>query len=583
MSNPTPQLFLSYSTVDENMACELKDYLEAHIGGLTVFMAGRNIPQGEDWERLVHSKLKESFAFVPIITKDWQKSRWCFAEWVAALVLGKVIVPFVETKTRLRSELRRIQHLTFSKQEPNFEPLASDIDFKLSQQRAKKDFTKSPVPYAFNYEPKHAELFRGRNNAIDKIVSQLNAMRHSYDHRALILHGFSGCGKSSLVRAGLYPKLKRSPNVWIAVPLFETADNPFDDIVDELYQSLKDANVSESSVIPALERIRNAPEQKFEEALEGVVALLDARSLVLIVDNFDRYFNRDSPQSRRLFGLLRAAIWARSIKVIGVLRSNQIPRLPKVLDISTSDYDSICILPPDPESLISSLNEILLEKGYAFDRDLIRTIYIDAGARMETWRLIGRCLNDMWVAAEDKETAFRLTNYRKMGSIGGYIQNDLATVEARLGDEVEKFFDFLAIEGVSHVEGQAVVSRPIPVARIQSEHRDVLDFLIEKGLIVAGNMDTTGEDVIEVVPAIIEKYWPNARIAARVNAFEDLLEARRAADQWKRKDHQVEWLVHRGDRLSHVRNLIKSKRLAYSELNDYLEKCEAHFRSYRSS
>jgi hypothetical protein len=557
------------------MASELKDRLEADIPGLKVFMAGQDIPRGEDWERRVHSSLKESFAFVPIITKNWQQSRWCFAEWVAALVLGEIIVPFVEIKTKLRSELRRFEHLRFNKEDPSYEDLVRDIDSKFTQHKAKKDFTRSPFPYAFQYGSDDAELFRGRDNEIDKVVSRLNAMRHSYDRRPLILHGSSGSGKSSLVRAGLYPKLRRHPALWIAVPLFERTDKPFDKLINGLYQSLEEVNTT-GSFIEAIEGVRNATEEKLGGALGDVAALIGAKSLVLIVDNLDKYFNRDSTQSKQLFALLRAAISTSSINVIGVLRSDQLPRIPEVLDISTSGYDSICIIQPDPETLISSMNELLMEKGYAFDRDLIRTIYIDAGARMESWRLIGRYLNDMWIAADDKETAFQLTNYRRKGRIGGYIQGDLETIEHRLNSEMEDFFGFLAMEGVSQVEGKTIVPREIPVARIRSEHRDAIDALVEKGLMVAGNKDLSGEPVIEIVPALIEKHW-GARIVARVNALEEFHEARRAADKWKRKDHQIEWLIHRGKRLSLVRQLIESRRLAYSELNTYLNECEKCF------
>ena len=70
--------------------------------------------------------------------------------------------------------------------------------------------------------------------------------------------------------------------------------------------------------------------------------------------------------------------------------------------------------------------------------------------------------------------------------------------------------------------------------------------------------------------------------SSRVNALEELLEARRAADQWKLKGHQIEWLIHRGKRLSHAKNLIERGRLAYSELSAYLEECEKHFHSQSS-
>jgi hypothetical protein len=88
-----------------------------------------------------------------------------------------------------------------------------------------------------------------------------------------------------------------------------------------LYKSLEEINAT-GSFIDAIEGVRNATEEKLGGALGDVAALLGAKSLVLLVDNLGRYFNRDSTQSKQLFALLRAAISTSSIKVIGVLRSD---------------------------------------------------------------------------------------------------------------------------------------------------------------------------------------------------------------------------------------------------------------------
>src|SRR5262249_475815 len=346
MSYPIPgsKLFLSYASSDARLARFLKDYLEEHIHGLTVFMAAENIPRGEDWERQLHSNLKESFAFIPIVTKAWQESSWCFGEWVAASVLGEIILPFVDAEIELRPELRRLQHLKFDSRSPKgqfFKRLKTDVERIFSQHQAKQEFDEPPFPYAFRYEPKHAAIFRRPNSEVDKIVTQLNSMRHSYDSRALLLHGTSGSGKSSLVRAGVYPKLKSMQGSWIVISLFQTASTPFDDLLMVLGQSLMDVDVGERLLVEAIEEIRNASVQKLDVIWERVARLTGDKEIVLIVDNLDRYFARGDDQSKRLLTLLGSAIRSRGsgdrggdhgqradrhrsrIHVIGVLRSDQ--------------------------------------------------------------------------------------------------------------------------------------------------------------------------------------------------------------------------------------------------------------------
>ena len=56
----------------------------------------------------------------------------------------------------------------------------------------------SPYPGLRPFEPHEAEIFFGRGEQIDRMLSRLE------EHRFLAVVGASGCGKSSLVRAGLF-------------------------------------------------------------------------------------------------------------------------------------------------------------------------------------------------------------------------------------------------------------------------------------------------------------------------------------------------------------------------------------------
>jgi len=410
-------------------------------------------------------------------------------------------------------------------------------------------------------------------------------MRHSYDSRALLLHGSSGSGKSSLVRAGVYPKLKSMQESWTVVPLFKTTPTPFDDLLKVLSQSLIDVRVDRQLVADTIHEMSDASEQQLETAWEHVASLATGKDIVLIVDNLDRYFSFTNTQSERLLMLLGSAIRSRSadadrdrsrVHVIGILRSDQLHRVAHALNISSLDYDTFCVVHADPTTLMSSLNELLQEKGYVFDRDFIPTIYVDMGSSMEAWPVIGRYLNDLWGRTSNKRTAFQLANYERDGGIAALITGDLTTVETRLGKQAENFFDFLALEGVSHVEDEVVVPVPIPRARIPQEYKDAIKDLEEKCLVVAGVHGVTGEAAIEIVPAVIGKYWNRARIIDRVNAMEELREARRAAQQWELKSRHPEWLIHRGERLSRIRQLLEPRRLVDTELSDYLAECVKH-------
>src|SRR5579862_1946443 len=62
---------------------------------------------------------------------------------------------------------------------------------------------KYPYPGLRPFEPEEWSIFFGRERMIDDVVERLAG------HRLVLIHGASGAGKSSLVRAGVLPKLAR--------------------------------------------------------------------------------------------------------------------------------------------------------------------------------------------------------------------------------------------------------------------------------------------------------------------------------------------------------------------------------------
>src|ERR1044071_1837734 len=71
-------------------------------------------------------------------------------------------------------------------------------------------------PYKFldYYGERDAGLFFGREEEVDAICSQIVA------RRTFILHGRSGVGKSSILRAGLMPKLQRDGHLVLVIRSF---------------------------------------------------------------------------------------------------------------------------------------------------------------------------------------------------------------------------------------------------------------------------------------------------------------------------------------------------------------------------
>jgi hypothetical protein len=591
-------LFISYSQHDSDLAIELQTYLEDKIAGLKAFVAERNIELGEEWEQRLYNSLRESFAVVPIMTKHWEKSGWCFAEWIAAKVLRIPLLPIVDSKAELeRPELfRGIQGVQIKDKEQiedrksAYRQLDVQVRQKFNEYLAKHDYKTAPFPRGFRYEEDDDDKFSGRQREVDQILDRISTMRDYADEggSAIFLHGISGCGKSALLRAGVYPKLKKSSgDKWLVSRIFQTTGEPFNELLLSFAEAFGQAGYDKSHVASALSAANSGVPTDMCDALERLVKpLSNHRSLAIVVDNIDRYVSpatdKDPEKTRQLLSLLVAAVRTRAVMLVGVLRSDQLEPVEQAIGVSSlmEKYERVQIEPLESLELISGVNNVLSNKGYDYDPMLLMTVYNDMGGSVESWPMIGTYLHNLWerAADADKKTAFKLKNYNDRGKIKEYIERLVRGMEADLGGELHNFFEFLALEGVSYVIDQRVVPRPIPKTRIPEKYEKLIERkLQDAGMCVLGLVDAHKNPAIQIVPVVIEKHWPKANLAERASKMDELLGARRAVRRWIYNDRHADWLVHRGGRLRRVRNLMEEHRLEDPELRDYLAECANQF------
>src|SRR4029453_6446097 len=77
-----------------------------------------------------------------------------------------------------------------------------------------------PSPGLRAFDEPDAAVFFGRENEIREGLDTLSQQRSLGGARFLLVLGASGSGKSSLLRAGIIPRLRRNPDQWIILPPF---------------------------------------------------------------------------------------------------------------------------------------------------------------------------------------------------------------------------------------------------------------------------------------------------------------------------------------------------------------------------
>jgi WD40 repeat protein len=213
-------IFISHATEDRAAAEHLCARLhEAGFESLFVdFSERKGIGAGVDWEREIYRKLRSCRCLIALCTQTSLRSRWCFAELTHARALGKSIFPVRLDDSALEGLLDAQQAVDLrpgADEAAGYRRLYAGLNKAGILQNA-WDSGRSPYPGLMAFEEEDAPVFFGRETAVEDGLSRL-AVLPSRGPKWLLLLGTSGCGKSSVLRAGLLPRIRLDNEHWLPV------------------------------------------------------------------------------------------------------------------------------------------------------------------------------------------------------------------------------------------------------------------------------------------------------------------------------------------------------------------------------
>src|SRR6185369_13967711 len=83
-----------------------------------------------------------------------------------------------------------------------------------------------------------AAVYFGRESEIRTALDALTRLRRFDGSRLLVFLGASGSGKSSLLRAGLLPRLRKARTDWVVLPALRPLKRPLDELALALAPTL---------------------------------------------------------------------------------------------------------------------------------------------------------------------------------------------------------------------------------------------------------------------------------------------------------------------------------------------------------
>jgi formylglycine-generating enzyme required for sulfatase activity len=340
-------LFISHSSKDNAWSERLRDDLRGQ-GYQSLFLdfhPDDGIPAGAKWEQALHQHLRKCRGVVALCSPHWLASPWCVAEAMMARERGKpVFVLATEEVTaappgvdaaavpRVPDFLKDAQFIRLSGLDPR--QVLERLLRGLREAGISDDFPLPARPYP-GLEPftEHdAAVFFGRDGDIARVLERLRQRLKNNARGFIVVLGASGCGKSSLVRAGVLPRLGRTGEAlkeWVIAERFTGVEG-----LDGLARSLATAlNKDFSDIrtrIGSPEVIQTRPEIG-AGALRAIANdLIVARGLararvLLVLDQLEEVFG--TPEGSDARALLRLLLEAAAgdgsrVVVLATMRSD---------------------------------------------------------------------------------------------------------------------------------------------------------------------------------------------------------------------------------------------------------------------
>jgi WD40 repeat protein/transcriptional regulator with XRE-family HTH domain len=403
--------------------------------------------------------------------------------------------------------------------------------------------------------------------------------------RFLAVIGPSGSGKSSVVRAGLIPALRRGQlpgsEHWLIADLLPGA-HPFEELEAALLR------VAANPPASLLEQLL-ADTRGLARAVKRVLPADNALELLLVIDQFEEVFTLASNASRShlLDSLVTAMLDEHSrMRVLITLRADFVDRPLQYVDFG----ELICqrselVLALTPDELEHAIVGPAERTGLALEPGLVATIVRDVRDQPAALPLLQYALTELFERRVGH--MLTLTSYHEIGGVAGALVYRADAVYLGLdqpGQEVGRqlFLRLITLgEGVPDtrrrvrrselallvggqlrtMDDEDVSDRLSSVAQRPSTMERVIDLYGHYRLLTFDRDQISGEPTVEIAHEALIRVWP--RLRGWLDESRENLHVQRklttAAADWAATGHDASFLAS-GARLAQFENL------AYSNL-----------------
>ena len=517
-------VFLSYSWRDAELVESLARWLKANQ--VTPFLDRWYLAPGQSWPQALETRLADCGAVAVCIGPGelgaWQQREVNLAlqrqgrdpafPVIPVLLPGAdPVLGFLSQNTwvDLRADPNDEVRLRTLANAARGQPPGDDLREQVAALRA----AICPFRGLRYFREEDAPFFFGRNEAIGNLAEAV-------DKRKLVaLVGASGAGKSSVVRAGLVPRLRKGlgNGVWDVVTVVP-GDRPLHQLAAALVPLLEPA-MTETDRLSEVGKLAGLLADRFSNVtLKDVVLRALGKQpgtdrLLLVIDQFEELYSLTSDVSwrDRFFEELLDVTHEGPVQAVLTLRDDFYGRaVLKSGQLSERLQGGVVnLLPMREEETRAAIVRPAYAVGLKFDPGLVDLMLKDVQDQPGGLPLLEFVLEQLWHARQGANLL--LDSYRSIGGLQGALAKHAEGVLARFSDVEREAARRIFLLLVRPGTGTDDTRRRAAMSEISELERPLVRQLADNRLIVTARDDAGAGETVEVAHEALIRNWPELR------------------------------------------------------------------------
>ena len=411
------------------------------------------------------------------------------------------------------------------------------------------------------FREEDAAFYFGREPDIEALASAVAR------HPMAAVVGPSGSGKSSLVRAGLFPRLRqaRDEQVWQMLEMMPGRD-PFRALADQLLplrEPKRYLGWSKREIDVEIDDLMMRLERGGADHLVRVIGQIHEEEpgtthLLLLVDQWEElYTERPSASGttidpaerrRRFIDMLVDAVRETPLQVVLTLRADywgEVLNDAALMQRLAKNEAVVHLVALDRDALASTISKPAERAGLDMPDALAEALLNDAEGQPGDLPLLEFALQQVWAAChQSRSGALSLAAYRDMGGLADAIVTEADKLYHRLEQSEREAVPGLFAALVQVEEQRNDLRRRAPIAQLNSAAQAVARRFADARLLVTSRDLESCEDLVEVAHEALLRHWPRLEewIDARRDALLTIRKLQADCRGWCAKDKHPSYL-----------------------------------------